>query len=72
MEQDSEQTKQVAVASVDHKSEVNCNCKKMSEMDDPDFGKEHDWKRVVLILVTYVFFVLTLGFNFIPTSATRK
>lgn len=34
-----------------------------STNDDPEFGKNHEWKRLSLILVSHIFFILTLGFS---------
>ena len=43
--------------------EHKCN----EEKKDCEFGKTHEFKRLSLILLTYVFFVLTLGFNFLQS-----
>ena len=34
-----------------------------STNDDPEFGKEHEWKRLSLMLIQFIFFIITLGFN---------
>ena len=34
---------------------------------DSEFGKRHEWKRLSLILVTYVLFILALAFNFLQS-----
>ncbi len=34
-----------------------------STNDDPEFGKEHEWKRLSMMLISYIFFILALGFN---------
>ena len=38
-----------------------------NKTDDSTFGKTHNWTRLSLILITYVLFVLTLGFNFLQS-----
>jgi hypothetical protein len=40
---------------------------KNTEAKDLEFGKRHEWKRLSLILITYVFFILALGFNFLQS-----
>lgn len=34
-----------------------------STNDDPEFGKEHEWKRLSLMLICYILFVVALAFN---------
>ena len=38
-----------------------------STNDDPEFGKEHEWKRLSLMLICYIFFILALAFNFLQS-----
>ena len=50
-------------------SNLECNCQHNKKHDDPEFGKEHDFKRLSLILITYIFFVLALAFNSLQSIA---
>ena len=41
----------------------NSTLKSKEKSDDDNFGKEHEWKRVGLIIGMIVMFIITLGFN---------
>jgi hypothetical protein len=44
-------------------SNSNSTSKSKEKSGDENFGKEHEWKRLGLIIGMIVMFIITLGFN---------
>lgn len=40
--------------------------------DKIEYGKRHEWKRLMLIIVTNIFFLLTLIFNYLTMRLSKR